>query len=96
MHGRSYALALSLRVGARANVTDKSGTSPLLLAVVKRDAASVRLLAETGADLELGSGTRTITPLVLAVEQDDVETAQYLAGQRSKRQSPGPPTVFPR
>ena len=60
-------IACLIAAGADPNVNDKSGVAPLHRAVRSRCAAAVKVLLESGADVDAANG-RGSTPLLLAMQ----------------------------
>ena len=60
-------IACLIAAGADPNVNDKSGVAPLHRAVRSRCAAAVKVLLESGADVDATNG-RGSTPLLLAMQ----------------------------
>jgi ankyrin repeat protein len=60
-------IACLIAAGADPNVSDKSGVAPLHRAVRSRCAAAVKVLLESGADVDAANG-RGSTPLLLAMQ----------------------------
>ena len=60
-------IACLIASGADPNVNDKSGVAPLHRAVRSRCAAAVKVLLESGADVDAANG-RGSTPLLLAMQ----------------------------
>ena len=64
---KAATVACLIAAGADPNVNDKSGVAPLHRAVRSRCAAAVKVLLESGADVDAANG-RGSTPLLLAMQ----------------------------
>lgn len=70
-------LAFLLSKGADANLADKSGTTPLMLATRLRYAEGVQLLLDGGAQVDKTNNSGE-TPLIRAVQQHDMALIRLL------------------
>ena len=78
LRGRNQVAELLLEGGAYVNTTDNNGVSPLLYAVGTRNIGLLRLLMARGADPDVISEANRMTPLLVAVENDDSTVAVLL------------------
>lgn len=70
-------LSFLLGKGARADIRDAEGNTPLATAATMGFAEGARLLVATGARVD-AANTRGETPLILAVQNRDIATARVL------------------
>ncbi len=76
-NGASETVRALLRRGAKVDIVDRAGMSPLLSAAFANDVASVRLLLDAGADAN-ARGATGFTPLMGAAMTGNVDLAQVL------------------
>ena len=82
-HGRSEAVTMLLTNGARTDVTDSDGNTPLHHAMRSTDAAVAALLLDAGADIEAVSRDG-YTPLALACQAANWRVARYMLERKAK------------
>ena len=84
MRGRTQVVTTLLNKGADINTQDNGGVSPLLYAVGTHNIAMLRLLVANDADLEVESRENKMTPLLLAIETNDIESLSILLDRGAK------------
>jgi len=78
IRGHTEVVTALLNKGADINTRDKGGVSPVLYAIGVRKLSIVNLLVTNNADLEVLSYKNKMTPLLLAVENKDLESMKIL------------------
>ena len=84
MQRRTPVVKMLLDRGADINTRDNGGVRPVLYAVGRHDLATLGILAQRGADLEVESKQNKMTPLLLAIEQGQSDTVGYLLDQGAR------------
>ncbi|MFZ9362829.1 MAG: ankyrin repeat domain-containing protein [Arenimonas sp.] len=87
-HGRSEAVTMLLTNGARTDVTDPDGNTPLHHAMRSTDAAVAALLLDAGADIE-AVNRDGYTPLALACQAANWRVARYMLERKAKVEPAG-------
>lgn len=87
-HGRSEAVTMLLTNGARSDVTDSDGNTPLHHAMRSTDAAVAALLLDAGADIE-AINREGFTPLALACQAANWRIARYMLERKAKVEPAG-------
>jgi ankyrin repeat protein len=87
-HGRSEAVTMLLTNGARTDVTDSDGNTPLHHAMRSTDAAVAALLLDAGADIE-AVNRDGYTPLALACQAANWRVARYMLERKAKIEPAG-------
>lgn len=82
-HGRSEAVTMLLTNGARTDVTDSDGNTPLHHAMRSTDAAVAALLLDAGAGIE-AINKEGFTPLALACQAANWRVARYMLERKAK------------
>lgn len=82
-HGRSEAVTMLLTNGARCDVRDSDGNTPLHHAMRSTDAAVAALLLDAGASLEAVNNEHC-TPLALACQAANWRVARYMLERKAK------------
>lgn len=82
-HGRSEAVTMLLTNGARSDVRDSDGNTPLHHAMRSTDAAVAALLLDAGASIE-AVNNELYTPLALACQAANWRVARYMLERKAK------------
>lgn len=82
-HGRAEAVTMLLANGARTDVADADGNTPLHHAMRSTDAAVAALLLDSGADKEAVNADG-FTPLALACQAANWRLARYMLERKAK------------
>jgi ankyrin repeat protein len=80
---------LLLEAGAKPDLKDEAGETPLLTAIERNYSDSVVQLVRHGADVNLANG-KGMTPLQMAVWTENVSTVSLLLTNRAEVNAPGP------
>jgi hypothetical protein len=90
-HHQTYALQQLLKVGAKINIQNKWGQTPLCVAVVEINPVAVRLLLEKGADPNIvATAGHPLLYTVCSSADDDTEIAQMLIKAGANVSVPAP------
>ncbi len=92
-HGRPEAVTMLLANGARTDVADRDGNTPLHHAMRSTDAAVAALLLDAGAAIEAVNGDG-FTPLALACQAANWRVARYMLERKAKTDPAGAQPVI--
>lgn len=92
-HGRPEAVTMLLANGARTEVVDRDGNTPLHHAMRSTDAAVAALLLDAGADIE-AVNRDGFTPLALACQAANWRVARYMLERKAKTDPAGAQPVI--
>ncbi|MCP3870780.1 MAG: ankyrin repeat domain-containing protein, partial [Gammaproteobacteria bacterium] len=84
LRGRTQVAEVLLNKGADINTQDNNGVSPVHYAIGTRNIPMLKLLVANNANLEVEGGKSKMTPLLLAIELDDIESLNILLNKGVK------------